>query len=108
MGGGVELPQGIDTPRVDELTQGDKNPGVPTKGDKVTGEDGQGRGGNGNPLTNQASKDSGDNSSNDGMAHGPRTAEAPRPQRDTAADNNIVGPLTRQSNGNDGARPKNG
>ena len=102
------MPQGIDTPRVDELTQGDKNPGVPTKGDKVTGEDGQGRGGNGNPLTTQASKDSGDDSGNYGMENGPRTAGAPLPQRDTVADNNSVGPLTRQSNGNDGARPKNG
>ena len=49
VGGGVESPQGIDTPRVDALTWGDKTPEVDTKGNGVMREDGQGRGGDGTP-----------------------------------------------------------
>ena len=41
------------------------------------------------------------------MARGPRTAALPRP-KDTAADNNSVGTLLRQSNGANGTSPKNG
>ena len=42
------------------------------------------------------------------MTYGPRTALPPRPQRDTAADNDSVGPLLQQSGGSGGASPKNG
>ena len=51
VGGGIESPQGINTPGVRELLQGDKTPGVATEGEGVTGEDGRGRGGDGNPPT---------------------------------------------------------
>ena len=42
------------------------------------------------------------------MAHGPKTAPPPRPQRDTVADDDSAGPQPRQSDGTDGSRPKNG
>ena len=42
------------------------------------------------------------------MVRGTRTAAAPRLQRDTAADKDSMGPQKRQSDGTDGARPKNG
>ena len=51
VGGGFELPRDIDTPGVEELPQGDKTFGVTPKGDEVPGEDGRGRGGDGNPPT---------------------------------------------------------
>ena len=40
--GGFELPQGIDTPGLDKFPWGDKTPGVASKGEGVTGEDGRG------------------------------------------------------------------
>ena len=58
VGGGVESPQGIDTPAVDALPWGDETPGVATEDEGVTGEDGQGRGVGGTPPTTRASKDS--------------------------------------------------
>ena len=42
VGGGVESPQGIDTPGVEDLPREDKTSGVPTKGEGVPGEDRQG------------------------------------------------------------------
>ena len=54
--GGVELPQGITTPGVDELPQGRKNPGVATKEVGVLGQDGRGQGGDGSPPTTRATK----------------------------------------------------
>ena len=41
VGGGVKLPQGINTPGVEELPRGDKTPKGATKGKGVTGEDRQ-------------------------------------------------------------------
>ena len=49
--GGVELPQGIDTPGVDKFPQGDETPRVAIEGEGVTGEDGRGWGGYRNPPT---------------------------------------------------------
>ena len=51
VGGGVELPQGIDTPEVEVLHQGDKTSLVTIEVEGVPGEDGRGSGGDGNPLT---------------------------------------------------------
>ena len=48
---GVKLLQGIDTPGVEALPQGEETPKVDTEGDIVMGEDGQGRGGERNPPT---------------------------------------------------------
>ena len=39
VGGGADLPQGINTPGVGALPWGDETPGVATKGDGVTGEE---------------------------------------------------------------------
>ena len=107
MGGGVDFPQGINTPGVDALPQGDKTPGVDTEGYGVTGGNGQGRGGDGTPPTTQASADIRADDGNNGMARGPRTATLPRPN-DTVADDDSVGTLPWQSDGADGARPENG
>ena len=46
---GVKLPQGIDTPRVDELPQGNETPGLAIKVNGVTGEDGRDQGGDRTP-----------------------------------------------------------
>ena len=57
--GGVELPQGIGTPGVDELLQGYETPIVATKGAVVMGYNVRGRGGDGNPphhLSNQGER----------------------------------------------------
>ena len=37
MGGGVESPQGINTPGLYTMPQGDKTPGVSTEGNRETG-----------------------------------------------------------------------
>ena len=58
MQGGVELPQGINTPVVDDFPWGDKTPGVATEGEVGMGEDGQGRGGDRNPPNTRATKES--------------------------------------------------
>ena len=104
------MPQDIVTPKVGSFPRGDKTPGVDTKGDGVTVKEGRGQGGDGNPPTTQASKESGANSGNDDMARKPRTAPPPRPSG-TAADDNSAGPLQQKSdgaNGVDSARSKNG
>ena len=101
------MPQGINTPIVDALTRGDKTPGVDTEGNGATGEDGWGRGGDGNPPTTRASVYSGADGGKNGMARGPRTEAPPRPSS-TAADKDSTGPLPWKSDGADGSRPKNG
>ena len=65
-----KLPQGINTHGVAKLPRGDKTPGMVTKGKGLPGEDGQGWGGDGNPPTNQATKDIGASGSNKDMACG--------------------------------------
>ena len=101
------MPQGIGTPVVGALPRGDKTPGVDTKGDRVTGEEGRWRGGDRNPPTTRASDDSWADGGNDGMVRKLRTAPPPCPS-DTAAEKDSTGPLLRQSDGADGARSKNG
>ena len=81
VGGGVESPQGIDTPEVDGFPWGDKTPGVATKSKGVTREDGRGRVGDGNPLTTRVRTKSRSDGGNEGMARGPKTAPPPRLQR---------------------------
>ena len=51
VGGGVKSPQVTDTPRVEELPWGGETSGVPTEGEGVPGEDGWGRGEDGNSPT---------------------------------------------------------
>ena len=51
VGGGIELPQGNDTPGVTELPQGDETPGVTTAGGSQQREDGRGQEGDKNPAT---------------------------------------------------------
>ena len=89
---GVKLPQGIDTPRVDELPQGNETPGLAIKVNGVTGEDGRDQGGDRTPPTTQASKESGDHGSNEAMTCRTRKAAPPHTQQDTEADNESVSP----------------
>ena len=51
VGGGVESPQGINIPGVEEFPQGDKTTRETTEGDGVPVEDGRGKGGVRNPPT---------------------------------------------------------
>ena len=106
--GVAELPLGLDTPRVAELPKGDENPGVATKGEGVPREDGRGRGGDGTPPPTRSTEETKAGGGNEDMAHGPRTAVAPLPQRETAPDKDSAGPQLRQSDGANGARTKNG
>ena len=99
--------QVINNPRVYTLPQGDETPGVDTESDKVTGEEGRGRGGGGNSLTTQESEDSEYDGGNDGMVREPRMAVLPR-LSDTAADDDSAEPLLRKSGGANGASSKNG
>ena len=48
---GVDSPQGINTPGVEEFPRGDETPGVATEGEGVPGEDRRGQGGNVKPPT---------------------------------------------------------
>ena len=67
VGGGVESPQGADTPRVTEETRGDKTPGVPTATEVGPGEDGRGWGeGDKNPPTAQSTRTPGGDGGNSG------------------------------------------
>ena len=54
--GGVESPQGIDTPGVAELPRGDETPGVTTAGEGVPGEDGRGQGGDKTPPPSELAR----------------------------------------------------
>ena len=89
------------------MVPGGRNPLSEHRGQRSDKGGRRGRGGDGTPHTNQASKDSGADGVNERMLRRPRTAVPPRP-RDMGTDDNSVGPLPRQSDGADGARPKNG
>ena len=80
MGGVVELPRGIDTPRVEDLLWGDENSGVTTKGDGVPGADGRGRGGDRNSPATRDNKAIRDRSSGNEMAISPGLAALQSPQ----------------------------
>ena len=82
---------------------GDETPGVDTEGNGVTGQDGWGQVGYGNPPTTRASADSVNDGGNDSMVRGPRTVAPPCPSG-TVADNNSAGALPQQSEGADGSR----
>ena len=71
VGGGAELPQGIDTPGVEELPRGDKTYGVTPKVDRVPGEDGRGRGGDRTPPTTRETEASGDSGRDKEITSGP-------------------------------------
>ena len=108
VGGGVELLQGINTPGVEELPQGDKTSGVPTEGDGVLGEDGREWVGDGNPPTTRATEAGRASSSDEGMTIRPAKEVPPSPQQCTTVDRDLAGTLHRHSNGAENARPKNG
>ena len=78
-----------------------------TEGNKVTGEDRQGRGGDGNPPITQASKDIRADNGSDSRVRGLRKVAQPC-LRDTAADDESAGALPRKSNSADSARTENG
>ena len=108
MGGGVESPQGTDTPGVAEEPRGDKNPRVITAGASKTSEDGWGRGGDKKPPTIRANWSQGGGGRDDKPMVGPRTATLPRPQLGTAADDGSAGTPSSHTAGTGGARPEHG
>ena len=107
-GGGVELPQGIDTPGVAELLRGDETPRVTTKGEGVPEDDGRGRGEDRNPPTTRATEARGAGGSDEERMGSLRTAPPPHPQRGTEADTDSVGTLPRHTSGTNGFRPEHG
>ena len=87
---------------------GGENPRSGHQGRGNAGRELTGQGGDGNPLTTRATKESGSGGGNKYMARGPRTAPLPRPQRVTAADKDSEVPQSWQSYCADGTSPKNG
>ena len=108
VGGGVESPQGIDTPGVAEFTRGDETPRATTAGEGVPGEDGRGMGGYGNPPTTRVTKVRVSGGRDEERMGGPVTAAPPRPQRGTATNNDRAGTLLRHTASTDGASTKHG
>ena len=108
MDGGVESPQGVDTPGVAEEPRGKKKTGGPTAAEGGPGEDGQGRGrGDENPHTARATTMKGANGGEGGPMDGQRTEEPPGTTK-MAEDNGSAGPQPRQSDGADGTRSEHG
>ena len=106
MGEGFELPQGIDTPEVEEFPRGDETSGVPIEGEGVSGEDGWGRGGNGNPPTNRETEARVASGGDERVTSGAVPAAPPIPQQGMAADRDSAGTLHRHSESSNGASPK--
>ena len=104
------MPQGINTPGVYELPRGDKTPVMATEVEGVPVEEGRGRGrgGDRNPPTTRATQEIGAGSGEEDMMRGPRTAAPLRPQQGMSTDEDSTGTQQQQSDGADGARPKNG
>ena len=105
-GGGVESPQGIDTPGVVEFPQGDETSGVTTKGEGVPGNDGRGRGGDRIPPTTRATEARRAGGRDEERMGRPRMAPLLCPQRGTEADTDSAGPLLRHTVSTNGARPE--
>ena len=101
VGGGVNSKRVINTPRVEELPQEDKNSGVKLKGNRVTGEDRQGRGGDGKTPTTRETNASGDIGSEKEMTSG--LGPAPIPHRGTESGRGSEARLHRHPGG---ARPE--
>ena len=108
VGGGVELPQVTDTPRVAELPRGDKNPRVTTASEIVLREVGRGQEGEEKPPTTRATRAQGDDGGDDERMGGPRTSAPPHSQRDTVAGDGSAGTPTRHTASTDGVRPEHG
>ena len=94
VGGGVESPQGINTPGVEEFPRGDETSGVSTKGEVVPGEYRQGQRGDGTLPATRATKVSGASGGDEGMTRRPGTAAPPSPQQGMAADEDSGGTCT--------------
>ena len=108
VGGGVESPQGIDTPGVEELPRGGETSGVTPKRDKVPGGGGSDGGREGtNPPTTQETNACGDRGGDKGLTGGPELAAPPHPQRGTAAGDSTETPY-KHPDGANSARPKHG
>ena len=106
-GRGDRVAAGHRHPQSGIIAPGDETPGVDTESNKVTGEEGRGRGGGGNSLTTQESEDSEYDGGNDGMVREPRMAVLPR-LSNTAADDDSAEPLLRKCGGANSASSKNG
>ena len=108
VGGGVESPQGADTPGVAERPRRDETPGGLTAAQGRPGEDGQGRGGGDkNSPTARATTMQGAEGDDGKKMGGQRTAEAPD-TTETAEEDGSAGPQPWQSDGADGARSEQG
>ena len=108
VGGGVELPQGADTPKVATVPQRDKTPGVTTARASKPREDGRGRGGDEKSPTTRVTGVQGNVVRDDKPMGGTRTAALPGPHRGTAADDGSAETPPRNTAGTNSARPKHG
>ena len=108
MGGGVELPRGIDTSRVEALPGGDETSGVNPEGDGVPGAGGRGRAEDGNSPTTRDTEAIRDSSRGKEMASGPCLAAMQCPQQGTAEGGGSKVSMHRHPKGADGARPDHG
>ena len=99
------MPQGINTPGLEEFPYEDKTSGVPTKEERVLGEDVRGRVGDGPPPTTQETESLRASSSDKWMTSRMGPAAPPIPHWGTAADGDRAGTQHRHPDGADGARP---
>ena len=102
VGGGVQSPQGANTPGVVEFPRVDKpRRDIASEGGPREGKRGQG--GDKNPPTAQATGAQGADGGENERMGGPRAAEPLHPQQGTAADNGSAENLPRHTDGTDRA-----
>ena len=98
--------RGTDTPRVEELPQGDENSRVTPKGNIIPVVEGQGQGGDGNSPATRDTKGSGNNSRGGEMESGQEPATLQIPQQGTSEDGRGDMRLYMHPVGADVPRPK--
>ena len=111
VGGGVESPQGIDTPGMKEMPQGDETSRVTLKGDGVMGARRQGRGGNRNSPVTRDTKGTTATRRGEDITSEQEPVAPPIATQGTAegdSDWYIQVRTQRNSDGYDGARTKHG
>ena len=107
-GRGIRVAEGHRNPRVEVLPRGEKTSGVILKGDRVPGEDGQGRGGDGKSVSTRDTEGSSNISCGEAMESNQDLAAPPSTQRGTAEGERGDVIMQRHSNGVNGARPEQG
>ena len=105
VGGGVELPRGINTPGVEELPKGGRNLPSESQGRRSAGRRWKGAGRE-RRTTTRETKAHRDSDGDEEMTSGPGPAPLLSPQWSTAANRGSAVTPHRHPDGADGARPK--